>query len=491
MSALAALAFVVVAGCKETCLKYVTDPRLKANLCGRCFTQSDRAAWAEGFIRESPASAPALLDDEDWAVRWAALKKDNVQLGSWVERDTGVKACTTALHAAGANKLRLASVLTGRTLAKCVQQRDAAKAQIEVDLYSADPTIRLEALQHLANVFEKPPARVVLDAMQTRAPQTDELSAAVLREGASPAGAALLAAPKQEADTPLINRLLAVYAKQIDALKPKLKDPEATSRREAIRALAELAPMSAPELESALDDKDAVNRRAAASALAKGEGKTVVALARARLTPQWIALAGGSGDAECRGFLEDVAFNANLKDDVRTAAMPALVDCEGASALAPLERALDEKEPWLRAAAAAALGGMPRVTAAEKKVDALLNDRDPLVLAAAVRSAGALRLKTAVARLVALLEEGDAGVRREVPGALATLEATATVPKLAKALQTDADPAVREACARALGALGGNSGVSALIAASQADKDDKVKLAAGESLRRLGFKKSP
>src|SRR5689334_23537438 len=36
--------------------------------------------------------------------------------------------------------------------------------------------------------------------------------------------------------------------------------------------LADLAPLSTPELETALDDADASNRRAAAEALAHGEG---------------------------------------------------------------------------------------------------------------------------------------------------------------------------------------------------------------------------
>jgi hypothetical protein len=491
MSALAALALVVVAGCKETCLRYVTDPRQKANLCGRCFTQGDRAAWIEGFLKDQPKPPAAMLDDEDWAVRWAALKKDVPALSAWVQKDTGLQACTTALHAAGANKVQLSGLLKGRALAQCTKQRDAVKARVEVELYSAEPNVRTEALLHLSNVYGKAPARVVLDAMKTRGLPTDLLSANLLREAAAPAGKALIDAPKTDADTPLMNRLFAVYARDIDAQRPKLKDPEIVVRREAIRALAEVAPLSKPELVSALNDAFGLNRRAAALALARGEGTTVVWLARRELTPQWIAFAGTSGDPDCKGFLEDAAFNADLSEDARAATLPALVDCEGAQALGIIDRVLAAPQPALRTAAAGALGGLPRVAAAEKKVEVLLGEKDPLVLAAAVRSAGALRLKTSVPRLVALLEEGDVTVRREVPAALATLEASGALPKLAKALQSDSDAAVREGCAKALGTLGGTLGVPALITAAQFDKDGKVKLAASESLRRLGFGKSP
>jgi HEAT repeat protein len=499
VSALAALAVVVVAGCKETCLRYVTDARQRANLCGRCFTQSDRATWAELLAVASPQLAPELLEDDDWAVRWSAVralaKKDAVTepraLADWVDKAPGgeLKPCATALHVAGARHEPLGKLLRPAAAAKCWSKRDALKTQVELDLYSPEPTVRHEALAHLAAFAEKAPARVVLDAMQTRSPETDELTAALLREAAAPAGKALLEAPKTEADTPLVNRLLAVYAKQIDALRPKLHDPEPMVRRETLHALAEMAPLSGPELEGALEDLDGTVRRAAADGLARGEGSSVVWVARKKLTAKWLALAGASGDPDCKNLLEDAVFNEQLGDDVRAAALPALVDCEGGRALPSVNKLLASPLPRIRAGAARALGLMPRVPPAEKMLQVLFDDRDPGVLAAAAHAAGALRVKTLVPKVVDLTGHLDPDVRLEAVNALVALEATGSAPRLAKQLATDSDARVRAACANALGELGGTSGIPALIEASKSDLDPKVKFVAGESLRRLGFKK--
>jgi HEAT repeat protein len=113
------------------------------------------------------------------------------------------------------------------------------------------------------------------------------------------------------------------------------------------------------------------------------------------------------------------------------------------------------------------------------------------VLEAAVRAAGAVRHKPLVPRLVELVDYPAPFVRREAALALAAMEASGAVPRLAKALSEDDDATVRMACAKALGDLGGAGGLGALTKAADSDKDSNVKFVAAESLRRLGFKKSP
>lgn len=499
MSALAALVFVVVSGCKEACLKHVSDARLRATVCGRCFTEGDRAAWAEAIVTQSPSSLPGLLTDDDWAVRWAALRaqarRDAVTeahaLADWVDKEGSLKPCATALHVAGARRETVAALLPPASAGRCWEKRSALKTQVELDLYSTDAATRAEALAHLAAFFEQRPARVVLEAMKSRGPETDALSALALREGPAPAGKALLEVPKTEPDTPLVNRLLAVFSHDIDTLRPTLKSPEVNTRREAIRALAELAPLSAPELTLALEDPDGANRRAAAQALARGEGETVSGLAKKKMTARWLALAGASGEPACAELLETAVADEAVQEDVRAAALPALADCEGARAIEHIAAVMQAQQPLVRAGAADAFGALPRAPKSGSRLAVLLNDKDARVLESAARAAGAVRHKPLLPRLVELLDHPAPAVRREAALALGAMEATQVVPKLARALGEDDDASVRVACAKALGDLGGSGGIGALVSAADSDKDSKVKFVAAESLRRLGFKKSP
>jgi len=495
-------------------MSHVSDARLRAVVCGRCFTDADRGSWAAALGDHSDVTDKALtglLDDADWAVRWGgvrsiAKRKQDTEghvLSEWV-KSTPDKACSTAVHVAGAKKQTVAAVVQPAAAALCWERRAALTRELEIEMYSDAVTVRLEAVSHLAAFLERPVARVVLDAMKSRPPETDDLSAGLLVEaahlGGPPAGKAVLDLKKAAADEPLVNRLLAIWSKRIDAARPLLQAVDKSGRREAIRQLAEVAPFSAPELESALEDADPANRRAAAIALAKGEGESLATYARRKLDPQvqvppaarlkWIAATGSSQDPACEATLRAAYGDERHDETIRAAALPALADCAGVKAFDLLERAQASKAPALRAGAVLALVNLPREPKTARSLAVALADSDPNVLAAAARAVGELRQHPLTARVVALLDHGDAGVRREAILTLSLLDTKAAVPRISRALTDDASAPVREAAAKALGELGTSPAVPALISASESDKDAKVKFVAAESLRKLGFKRS-
>ena len=241
MFALAGLCFLSLSarpgdGCKEACLQYVTDARLRAVVCGRCFTEADRGSWA-AVLGDQPqvttANIEKVLTDSDWAVRWGAVRglakrkavTDGRVLTDWV---TSVpdKACSTAVHVAGAKKQLIAALIHPAAAALCWERRAAIINELELELYAEAQPVRLEAVAHLAAFLERPMTRVVLDAMKSRAPQTDDLSATLLLEasqlGCSPAGKALLDVKKGSGDEPLA--------------QPRARDLGEAHRREAPRA---------------------------------------------------------------------------------------------------------------------------------------------------------------------------------------------------------------------------------------------------------------
>ncbi len=501
-------------GCREACLAHVTDSRLRAVVCGRCFTDADRGSWAAALADHPQVTGPTLeglLKDPDWAVRWGGVRAiakrravtEGHALTDWVASAPD-QACSTAVHVAGSKKQTTAAVLQPAAAALCWERRAALTKELEIEMYSEAVTVRLESVAHLAAFLERPMTRVVLDAMKSRPPETDDLSAGLLVEashlGGPPAGKALLDVKKGPGDEALVNRLLAIWSKRIDAVRPLLGAEDKGGRREAIRQLAELAPLSAPELEAALDDVDPTNRRAAATGLAKGEGETLAAYAHRKLDPtvaapqaarlKWIVATGSSQDPACAETLRAAYRDERHDEVVRAAALAALSDCAGVKAFDTLTEAQSSKVAAFRAGAVRALVNLPREPKTARNLETAFKDPDPGVLAAAAHAAGVLRQHQLTAQVVALLESASAEARREAIGALAIFETKAAVPKIARLLAEDASAPVREAAAQALGVLGTSGAVPALIAASQNDPDAKVKFVAGESLRKLGFKRS-
>ena len=509
------------AACRESCERYVRDARLRANACKVCLLgAADRGGWVEALLAQQPDAkvlAP-LLEDADWALRWASVRAqakargatEATWLAGWVAQAQGealLKACETALHAAGARK-ETAGALLARggaqgppAAARCWAQKDALRARVQKGLFAQEGWAQREALLHLAAFLEVPPARVALDAVKASDPLGDELLAQLLlwlaSEGGPPAGAGLLAVARPD-EGPAVDRLLARWAPRVDRERARLASEHEADRRDAVAALAALGPLGARELEGALQDPSPRVAVAAARGLARGEGRTLAALVDQRLSPEggaseqaqvtWVELLGRAQEPGCHARLGQVLSDARHADAVRAAAARALAHCGDKGALAALRPALAAPQPVVRAGAVEALGLLPRAGEAPSLVATALKDPEPQVQAAAARAAGELRLGPRALDLAGLLESGAPPVRLAAAQALAKLAAPAASSALARALAQDTDAAVREACALALAEVPPTTAaLEALTRAAGADPERKVKLAAAAALRRLGF----
>ncbi len=507
--------------CRDACLRLVRDERQRANVCGRCLTDTERGAWVLRLAEYQPGMdelGPILLDP-DWEVRWGAVRAwakvrgfdEQRQLATWVVEGKSKLPCLTVAHLSGAKNKEPAELFKDAgpmgpsALGLCQHQKDELKKALEVELYSGDPLVQREALAHLAAFLKTSPARVVLDAMATRPDDTDAIPAQLLLDDAearlSAAGAGLLAAAKPE-DKARVDRLLAVFSRELDAWRPKLRAQSPEDRREAVAKLTLLGPLGSKELEGALEDPDPKVARAAAKGLARGEGRTLSAYALARLDPQlrlplekrlkWVALAGQSNDEGCAALLGQLADDARQPEAIRSAAVAAVGPCAGAKAMPQLARWHAAPELWAREGALEALAAVPRSSEASKWASDALDDPEPRVQVAALHSVGPLVLSNRAARVAALLAQSPSeAVRAAAARALGELGGPSSSPGLSLALKKDAAPSVRQAAAEALGRLGGNEALVALRTAAESDPNPQVKLVASASLRKLGVQPGP
>ena len=490
-------------------------------LCGRCLTDGtlDRGVWAVGLKDESPGpdQLDSILKDDDWQVRWGGIRAvaaikgftEYRQLAVWIVDGHDNLPCLTVLHLAATRKMTPAVLLSPAgtmgpsAAALCWRKKDELKKDLEVQMYSADTITRREALVDLAAFLEAPPARVVLNAMASREPATDEAAALLLVEdaeaGGPAAGAALLKAATRQ-DAGRVDRLLAVWSRTLDAQRQRLKSATVADRREAVAALSTIGPLGATELEGLLEDPDSTIRIAAGRALARGEGKTLAALAKEKLDPtlkttqavriRWADFLGHAGADDCQPVLTNAIDDARLDDAVRAAALAALGGCAGAKAIPQIKKAMASKSPRKRIAALDALAEIPRAPEASELVATGLKDPESEVLAAAVRATAAQLLGAQLPVVMALLDHHAVEVRLAAAHALVKMGDGRAVAALARALKKDASPEVREACAAGLGQLGGPEALGPLTHASEKDASSRVKYVAGESLRRLGFSRA-
>lgn len=508
------------ARCAEACNRLVTDKRKQALVCGRCLTDSERGAWVVRLADFSPDTEELkpIFNDADWQVRWGAVRAlakvrgfdEQRQLATWVVEGKGQLPCLTLVHLAG-SKAKDPSVLLEGTgpmgptaAAICSRMKEPIRQAMEVEMYSGDAVVQREALQHLQVVMQESPARVVLHAMQTRPPETDDLSAKLLLDDAeskgSAAGGTLLAAAKPD-DKARVDRLLAVFSQLLDVQRPKLKAETPEDRREAVHQLALLAPLSERDLEPALDDPDQKVSRAAARGIARGQNKTIPAYVQAKLESKeklaaalkvkWITFAGMSNDDDCLPVLTRLAEDSKQEETVRTASIAAIGPCAGPKAMPALLPFFDGPG-WSRAGAMEALAAVPRSSDAGKWATKGVKDSDPLVQAAAVRSAGPLLLTAQASFIHDLLTlSPHEKVRAAAASSLVELGGNSASGPLCVALKKDPSAEVRQAAAEALGKLGGNEALATLEAAAKGDTNQKVKVVAAASLRKLGFAKDP
>ncbi|WP_095959992.1 HEAT repeat domain-containing protein [Corallococcus macrosporus] len=504
--------------CWMSCQRHVVDPAQRARTCKSCLPGGRVDSWVQSLAGQRPiprAPLVSAMKDPDWRVRWAAVRADARRQGitdrralaDWVLAapvSSNLEACLTAARAAAesgassANFLRAAGLRGANAAARVWGRRAAIREALELELYAEDLAVRSAALAHLAAFLGRTPARVVLDAMATRPERVDAVSASALKvvagRGRTSVGRMLLeeARPAEEAR---INRLFAVYSRELEGMQPELTVADPLQRRRAVASLRVYGPLATRELERALGDSDRWIRRDAARALADAEGVPLRAAAERRLTSSdaararpWLeAMAREKG---CLAFFMATARDTALAASVRGAALAQLADCgEGArDRVASVEPFLTETQPLLRAGAVRALGGLttrhPGVPEATARA---LRDGAPEVVSAALELLAAQRQTSWGDEAAVLLESDHASVRAAAAEALEQIGRASHVKALAGCLREDAEAPVRVAAAMALGRIGGAQAAAALSDAAARDPDAHVKHVSREALLRLGF----
>ncbi|MDP3151149.1 MAG: HEAT repeat domain-containing protein [Archangium sp.] len=503
-----ALAQSRVSRCWAACERNVADPRQRATACGACLTAPDRA---DAWLSRLAAPPPGLLADPDWEVRWAALLFDARkvkgtaahQLALWLARAKGeeaTRACLTAVHAASAFQQSLAALLSAdpRAAQTCLAQENVLREALWVELYSPSAPTRREALTALARAFERSPARVVLDALPSHAPDFDALVLDTLASWSveaniAPAASLMAAATPKDVET--MNRVLAVYARKRDAAKPLLASPQEAVRREGMGVLAELAPLSEAELLGALADPVYSLRMHAAYSLARGETRSVAAMAGARLSglkPATLAqqrvlleLVADKHEADCAPIVLETWRDLARPPELRARALAVAASCDWEAAREDVEAAFTAPPAFDRAAAVAALGFFPRSEPLTERLLRASEAPEPALRSAACRAIGRSGWRGGVARLVVMTADESAEVRTDALSALVALDAPAVEAKLSAALEKDASPQVRATAAGLLVRFTSPRAISALSHASKNDTDANVKLVAAQSLRKL------
>lgn len=151
--------------------------------------------------------------------------------------------------------------------------------------------------------------------------------------------------------------------------------------------------------------------------------------------------------------------------------------------VAPLVKALDDREPAVGAMAAWALGELDDRAAAPALVRALRGG-DTRVRLASLWSLGQLEESSAVPDILTALRATDATTRAIAATVLAELESEEAIAPLERVLGSDGDVRVRTAAAEALGQIGAESSATALGRALS-DADVVVRRAAAEALGAL------
>jgi HEAT repeat protein len=465
----------------------------------------------EWLFTLSPVPAAAFAD-EDWLVRWSAIKADATakhitvaqRLGHVIEAavdDQLVTACLTAVMAAGSRLSTRETLLAGepKALAACRAVDDAVYEQGTRDLFHADRNRAHETLQYLSAGRGTGPARLVLDLLGRLPSDRDETLADILvlhaERGGPPVGLAILR-EAAKSDASRVDRLLKVYSALRDRNRPLLGSSSKDARAQAIAALAPIAPLSLSELRIGLSDSQASIRMAAARAISRGEGHTVTEAAEARLsgsTPadasekrQWLALLADVDDPRCPALTRRTWEDETQPDAVRAAALVSLAGCARKDSVPDLVRASSAKNVTIQAGVMRAVLMLPREPGVVSLVEGALTSSTDEVLAGAAQAIGAHRLTGLALSLVPLIDHRSATVRAEALRAFWALDHRKAQAKVISKLGHDSSVDVRLAAATLLGEVGGPQAVSALAQASKTDGDGRVKMAATESLRRLG-----
>jgi hypothetical protein len=501
-----------------SCQRHVLDSAQRARACRACLPGGRVDAWVGALEGMRPSNRDAFLSarkDPDWRVRWASVRSEarlrgiteRRLLAEWVSAtpaSSDLDACLTAARAAAeagqssADFLKDAGARGPDAAARVWARREAIRKALELELYAEDATVRGNALTHLSGFLGRRPARVVLEAMETRPEAGDAITAGALKVVAQRKRTSvgrLLLDEARPADEARVNRLFAVYSQELEALRPDLTGPGPLQRRKAVQALRLYGPLARRELEAALADADHWVRQDAARVLAEVEGLSLRQAAERRLESKDAAAARPWLEAMvhekgCAAFLLGVARDRTRTPALRGEALGQLADCdEGArERLGTLSPYLRDTEALVRAGAVRALGVLSaRSAEVAEATSRALEDPAPEVVAAALEVVGGHRMSPRGDDAAALLDSEHPVVRAAAAKALENIGRPAHVKGLAECLREDPEAAVRVAAALALRRIGGPQAAAALSHAAARDADTHVQHVSREGLRQLGF----
>ncbi|WP_233602450.1 HEAT repeat domain-containing protein [Corallococcus sp. CA047B] len=508
----------VASECWSSCRRHVTDPSLRARTCPLCVTGGRVDSWVPALGAggaEAQVALTSALKDPSWRVRWAAVRAgarsrgltDRRALADWImdapsEADLG--PCLTAVRAAAdagkstADFLQDAGARGPSAAARVWKRKEGIRQALFLEMFAQEPSVRMPALLHLATFQGRSATRVVLDAVASRPVAGDEVMASLLSvvaERQRVSVGRLLLMEAKPPDEAAVNRLFAVYSREIDALRPELASGDAQRRRTAAAGLRRYGPLASRELEGALGDGDARVREHAARGLAEAGGKPlrdvalqgVKAAETAETARPWLeAMAHEKG---CAAFLREVAEGRNARTpEIQGEAVAVMGDCtEGGSPMRRLTPYASSKVAPVRAGAVRALGALPRNPEALELAATALEDGEPEVVAAALDVLATYRQPSRGDDAAGLLGSDHPMVRAAAARALEFVGRAPHVRVLAERLLTDPVADVRVAAARTLTVLGGPQAVAALSEAAARDADSHVKHVSQDGLRRLGF----
>lgn len=477
-------------------------------------------AWVAALEGSQTAAREALASarkDADWRVRWAAVRQDakgrgvseRRLLADWVASTSSsadLDACLTAARAAADAGKSSADFLKGagsrgtEAAARVWARREPIRQALELELYSQDIALAADALAHLSTFLGRRPTRVVLEAMASRPESVDALTAGALKtvaERKRTSVGKLLLEEAKPADEARINRLFAVYSRELEGLQPELASGDPLRRRQAVVGLRVYGPLARRELERALGDADRRVREAAARGMAEVEGASLREAAGKRLdgtqpapaVQPWLeAMVREKG---CGSFLLGAARDAKLPPELRGEALAQLAECSEAARerVGTLSPYLVDAHPLVRAGAVRALGVLPpRSPDVVGATSRALEDPSPEVVAAALEVVAGQRQSARSDEAADLLGSAHAVVRAAAARALEHIGRPPHVRGLAVCLREDPVVDVRVAAAQALGRIGGPHAAAALSDALSRDSDTHVQHVSREGLRRLGFR---
>lgn len=307
-----------------------------------------------------------------------------------------------------------------------------------------------------------------------------DLLVEAVEDGRSPwsLSAGLALARLKRAGIPVLRKLLA---------HPKAEARMASARglgragdRASVSALIELLKGQPPEV-----------RSAASLALGEiGDPRAVEPLTEALKAPNALvhytaAVAlGDIGSPEAVPALEKLLADKNAERQLH--ALMALSEI-GPPSVDALLRALSNKAPRVRAAAADALGAIGSDRAAVP-VAALLQDESQWVRESAAMALVTLRDPRTIRSLISVWQWEDAFLRDQVSDTMIAMHSKA-VPSLIDALDHD-DTKIRVRAAEALGEIGDHRAAAALREVAQNDPSPFAKAAARAALERLATKRN-